>query len=83
MPDIKCIMITSQKTVKSLIIIVIVSCETVVPISNIVMSNQVIIVSRETIGYLKFEKVLVLELVKNHHHVIRIKFFIKNKFYKR
>ncbi len=39
MPDIKCIMITSQKNVKSLIIIVIVSCETVVPISNIVMSN--------------------------------------------
>lgn len=56
MPDIKCIMITSQKTVKSLIIKVIVSCETVVPISNIVMSNLVIIVSRETIGYLKYEK---------------------------
>ena len=57
MPDIKCIMLTSQKTVKTLIIIVIVSCETVVPISNIVMSNSVIIVSRETIGYLKFDKV--------------------------
>ena len=57
MSDIKCMMITSQKTVKSLIIIVIVSCETVVPISNIVMSNLMIIVSRETIGYLKFDKV--------------------------